>query len=328
MTPAGVCKEEDCDAGVEPDGGSRVNNVPICPITSSNGNAYVTLGGGGLFVLKTDKTPMQIVGEYGSKVVNGAGCGGVESKGSMFLNAGVSASGAGAKQSTFSVYAFTDSAFDANADPQQNFPEPTEVFKDRENTNTIGNTDGLGGQENNSGQKPSTSTRRDSHGAAVTLGPYLDKYLHVADRIQNVIEVFDTEFPYEHVSTYSLTTKNGNLNGKKGPCAAASVTDDSTMELNDPAPDLADMTPDGKYLMIAFRGPKPVSVGHAAQGSCPGVGIVEITEDGKAGKLVGVLRSTNTVDNVPVGSITGGYNYTGTERSDIHGAIVVRKDKK
>jgi len=81
--------------------------------------------------------------------------------------------------------------------------------------------------------------------------------------------------------------------------------------------------------MTAFRGPKPVSVSHAAQGSCPGVGIVELSEDSKSGKLLDVLRATNTIDTVPAGTIAGGhdYNYTGSERSDVHSAIVVAKTK-
>jgi len=37
-------------------------------------------------------------------------------------------------------------------------------------------------------------------------------------------------------------------------------------------PDLLELTADRKYLIIAFRGPNPVSVSHAAQGSCHGVG--------------------------------------------------------
>ena len=39
---------------------------------------------------------------------------------------------------------------------------------------------------------------------------------------------------------------------------------------------LLEITPNGKFLMIAFRGPVPVSVPHSAQGSCPGVGIVRL----------------------------------------------------
>jgi hypothetical protein len=97
---------------------------------------------------------------------------------------------------------------------------------------------------------------------------------------------------------------------------------------NDPAPDLLHMTPDGKYLLIAFRGPAPVTVAHSAQGSCPGVGIVELGNGGRSGKLVDIIRTTNTVaDSVAVGSIApNGRQYTGTERSDIHGIYIVPKN--
>lgn len=47
LTPAGKLKET----------ADRPNNVPICPIPSSNNNGYITLGGGGLFVLKLGKSP-------------------------------------------------------------------------------------------------------------------------------------------------------------------------------------------------------------------------------------------------------------------------------
>ena len=66
--------------------------------------------------------------------------------------------------------------------------------------------------------------------------------------------------------------------GAAGPCFERSVLDDAGLPLNDPAPDLVEITPDGKYFVMALRGPVPVSVPHGAQGSCPGVGIVEITE--------------------------------------------------
>ena len=56
-----------------------------------------------------------------------------------------------------------------------------------------------------------------------------------------------------------------------------------------------------------------------------GVGIVEITDGGMSGRLVDVLRATNTFDNAPVGEIPGGTNYSGAERSDVHGAIVVSR---
>lgn len=101
------------------------------------------------------------------------------------------------------------------------------------------------------------------------------------------------------------------------------MLDDKDLQLNDPAPDLTMITTDGKYLMIAFRGPVPVSVSHSAQGSCPGVGIVELTEGGKSGRLIDVLRTTNTVDTALVGEIKGGRDYIGLERSDVHHSAVI-----
>ena len=146
--------------------------------------------------------------------------------------------------------------------------------------------------------------------------------MHNVDRIQNNVEVFDTD-SQAHVGTYDLTSANGQGAGM-GPCAAASVTDDAHLPANDPAPDLMDTTPDGKYLVVALRGPTPVSVTHSAQGSCPGVGVIQLRQGGKSGKLLTVLRSTNTVDNAPV-SAPGGHLYDGAERSDVHGASVISK---
>lgn len=240
------------------------------------------------FIIFTDANPMTIVGEYGNEVVNGAGCGGAEANGHMFLNGGVSASGAGATQSTFTVYALPDTEFDnnfPNAPAAQNQPLPVTLFKDEANTNTIGNIDGVD-DPNETGQLPSQTTRRDSHGATETID---GKYVHIVDRIQNLVEVFDAE-TLDRVNTYDLTTSNGELDGLfDGPCFDKSVVDDSNLPPNDPAPDLMHLSPDGKYIFVAFRGPKPVSVNHAAQGSCPGAGIIEVTEDGAGGKVKSIL---------------------------------------
>ncbi|MEC8524976.1 MAG: hypothetical protein VXZ24_12130 [Pseudomonadota bacterium] len=315
LTPNGVCKENGCTDGADGALGGRPNNVIICPVASSNENVYVTLGGGGLIVADHSTTPMSIVGEYGNQAVNGAGCGGVEANGQMFVNAGVSASGAGATQSVFTMYSIDDAAFST---PQsENSPMPVTLFKDSTNTSTGGNMDGAI-SANNSGQLPGITTRRDAHGADATLD---ERYVHNVDRIQNTVEVFDT---VTHArTTYDLTSADGQGNGD-GPCLAASVGDDIDLPANDPAPDLMEITPDGRYFMVALRGPTPVSVTHSAQGSCPGVGIVEITQGGQSGRLVGVLRSTNTVDTAPV-SAAGGHAYTGAERSDPHAATVIAK---
>jgi len=317
LTPNGFCKENGCNSGPDGIAGGRPNNVVICPIPSANGNAFITMGDGGLLVAKTGTTPMTIVGEYGNQVLNGAGCAGAQSGNEMWLNAGVSASGAGATQSTFTMYALDDTAFD-QSNPE-NIPVPIEAFKDPTNTNTIGNLAGST-TSNLSGQVPGITTRRDAHGAAVTTNK---QFVHNVDRIQNVVEVFNTS-TYTR-GTYDLTSADGQGNGF-GACMDKSVADDVGLPPNDAAPDLMEVTPDGKYLMIAFRGPRPVSVGHSAQGSCPGVGVVELLDGGASGRLVGVLRSTNTIDNSGA-TAPGGYAYTGIEHSDVHSATVVRKGK-
>ena len=315
LTPQGFCKENGCDEGPDGERGGRGNNVVICPIISDNDNAYVTFGGGGLFVVNTNATPMTIVGEYDNQVVNGAGCGGVQSGNQMWFNAGVSASEAGAEQSTFTIYSIDDLLFEPVSNTP-NRPAPTMVFKDETNTSTIGNLSGE--PANTTGQLPRITTRRDSHGMALTL---TGSHVHTVDRIQNNVEVFDTSTLSR--TTYDLTSEDGQGNGI-GVCAAASVTDDDALPNNDPAPDLLEPTPDGKYLVVALRGPVPVSVTHAAQGSCPGVGIIELQDEGASGRLAGVLRSTNTIDNSPV-SAPGGQAYIGTEHSDVHGVAIRKK---
>ncbi len=143
LTPDGYCREDGCTSDAADDTGRGVN-VIICPIVSDNGNAYITLGGGGLLVADSTATPMSLVAEYDQATVNGAGCGGVEDdNGTVWLNAGVSASGAGATQSTFSMYAIDDNAISAGVAGggvnAMNTPAPDTVFKDVANTMTIGN---------------------------------------------------------------------------------------------------------------------------------------------------------------------------------------------
>ncbi len=55
----------------------------------------------------------------------------------------------------------------------------------------------------------------------------------------------------------------------------------------------------------------------AAQGSCPGLGVIKLEEGGKSGRLSDVIRTANTVDTAP-GVPPGGHAYTGRERSDVH----------
>ena len=96
--------------------------------------------------------------------------------------------------------------------------------------------------------------------------------------------------------------------------------------INNPGADFIAPSPDGKYMMLSLRGPAPVSATHSAQGSCPGVGIVELKDGGASGSLVGILRSVNEIeDTVGVVSPPGGIPYVGKERSDVHDVIVIKK---
>ncbi|CAB9515623.1 expressed unknown protein [Seminavis robusta] len=318
-TPSGACKENGCAVGVD---AGRPNNLPICPIIDGHtGLVFNTLAGGGLLVVDSTKTPMTIVGGYGNDVIYGAGVCGTQVGDMVYFTSGASASGAGATQSLFTVYALDPTQYDTNATSyEENMPEATVVFDDPAGTATGGKL--TREAENLSGQIPGTTTRRDAHDLAGTID---NKYVHVVDRVQNVIEVMDA-MTNERVGTYDLTTATGVAgDGTVGPCNVASVTDGGDeFPINDPAPDFIDATPDGKYMILSLRGPAPVSAGHAAQGSCPGVGVVELLEGGKSGKMVGVLRSTNSVpDDVGEIAPTGGAVYPGDERSDVHDAVVI-----
>jgi hypothetical protein len=166
-TPNGVACEL---AGVRP------NNVPICPIIDSSSNfGFVTLGGGGLFVVNPTTTPMVILAEYDQATVHGNGCGGLEANGRMYLNSGAGASAT--NPSEFDVYAFPLSGYAATNPP--NTPAPQVVFSD---------------------DTTPPAHERDSHGSVATKH---DRYLWVFDRATNVAEVFHTA-THRHVNTVAL----------------------------------------------------------------------------------------------------------------------------
>lgn len=314
MTPNGFCKENDCTTGSNGSAGGRPNNAILCPIPAyDNSLIYVTLAGGGLLVVDSAATPMAIVGEYGNEVINSAGCAGAQANGLIHLDAGVAASPAGATHSTFTVYTLRHASFPCGSSHNaENTPVPVVAFKDATNTATNGNIGGM--DPNPTGQLPGVTTRRDAHGVVATVD---ERFVHTGDRIRNNVEVVKTMGRSKRKETYDLTSANGNGRGI-GPCAEASVGDDPGMPLNDPAPDLMSRSPNGDYLFIAFRGPAPITANHAAQGSCPGVGVVRLEEGGKSGKLVAVLRATNTTDTAPAGAPPGGHAYIGQERADMH----------
>jgi hypothetical protein len=224
----------------------RPVNWPICPIIDSSSRyGFVTLRGGGLFVVDARATPMAIVAEYDKKVVRGNGCGGVEVRAQMFLNSGgspVNVSGSDPHHPDlygFDVYRFPLTSYSPRNPP--NTPKPDVLL--------------------------SKSGMSDSHGVVATRA---DRYLWVMDRHANVAEIIDTG-----------TGKRVNTVDLRG------VSDD-------PAPDLADRAPNGERLFVALRGPVPLSGDpHNATGTTPGLGIIEVAEGGRTGKLMTVVPLIN-----------------------------------
>lgn len=125
----------------------------------------------------------------------------------------------------------------------------------------------------------------DSHGMVLTT----QGYLWMGDRAANSIVIVDT--------------RNDTVIGESsliGPLSA------------DPAPDLMDISPDGRYVFISLRGQNPLT-GNApdvnnAMGSTPGLGIVRVEQEGRKAVLLAIAPFAHMVN--------------GTERADPHGVRV------
>jgi hypothetical protein len=143
----------------------RPINWPICPIIDASSTyGFVTLRGGGLFVVDARTTPMSIVGEYDKTAVRGNGCGGIEAGGHMYINSG----GSPVNVSTgnphhpdlygFDVYQFPKTGYSPFNPP--NSPAPTLLL--------------------------TKTGMSDSHGVAST-----GRHLWVMDRHANVAEIIE-----------------------------------------------------------------------------------------------------------------------------------------
>jgi len=151
ITPNGIACQ---DALVRPD------NAPICPIIESTSRyVFVTLRGGGLFVVDAKRTPMEIVAEYDVDTVHPNGCLGAQVGEKMYVDSGGGTTGHlyGAD-----VYAFPVTGFSASNPP--NVPAPRVILSD-------------------------TSEDADAHGATLTGR---QRYLWIADRGRNFLWVIDT----------------------------------------------------------------------------------------------------------------------------------------
>ena len=238
----------------------RPDNAPIIIVPDATSSlAFVTLRGGGLFVVDPTTTPMNILAEYDTTTVHANGFGGIEANGRMYINSG--AGGEGTNPSEFDVYRFPLQGY-ASANPP-NTPAPRVVYSD----DTV----------------PPTH-ERDAHGLVATKDY---RYIWVFDRAMRVAEVFDTASD-AHVNTVAL---------------AHPASDH-------PTPDLADISPSGNRIFISLRGPNPLSGSpHAATGSTPGLGVIQVTQAGKGGDLKTVAQISNRGTD-------------GVERADPHGIRV------
>lgn len=151
-TPNGV----PCEYALRPD------NAPICPIIDSTSRLnFVTLRGGGLFVVDGKSTPMRIVGEYDTTTIAGNGCLGAEVTGEkMYIDSGAGSLASNPHQAD--LYAFPVTGYSQSNPP--NIPERKLVFREEVDP-------------------------ADAHGATLTKH---QKYLWVADRGRNFFWVVDT----------------------------------------------------------------------------------------------------------------------------------------
>ena len=171
------------------DAALRPINWPICPIIDASSRyAFVTLRGGGMFVVDAKAPQMTVVAEYDMATVHGNGCGGVQVGNSMYINSGgspVNVSGTDPNHPAlhgFDVYRFPVIGFSTSNPP--NSPAPEHLF--------------------------SKSGEADSHGLAVAGG---GRYVWVMDRHGDVAEIIDHSTG-ERVNTVNL---NGPLTDNAAP---------------------------------------------------------------------------------------------------------------
>ena len=226
-TPSGARCEDDAQtpAAVRPD------NAPICPvIDSSNRLVFVTLRGGGLLVVDPTTTPMRIIAEYGRSSVRANGCGGVESQGRMFINAGGGTAGTPTESS---LYSFELGRIQAGTRPDT--PLPQVVFSKQGGGN-------------------------DGHGMMATRGR---RFVWVADRMANVVEVVEAATA-TLVNSFSLRrgpsddpTPDLLAVSPRGGYAFASLRGPCPLTANTPANNAVGATPGVGIISIddnGFRG--------------------------------------------------------------------------
>jgi hypothetical protein len=243
----------------------RPDNAPICPIIESTGVLnFVTLRGGGLFVIDAKATPMRIVAEYDKDTVHPNGCLGAQVGNKMYLDSG---GGTAANLYEADLYAFPLGPGLYSPTNPVNSPRPRVIFSN--------DVDGA-----------------DSHGAALTKH---NSYLWVADRGRNFISVVDTVTdlvvnaidlqPWLRLTGTERVVPTPEMLQNSGHCGHFSP---------DPTPDLLALSPEGSHMFMTFRGPNPLSGDpHVSTGATPGVGVLKITQSGRSGVFEAIAPMSN-----------------------------------
>jgi DNA-binding beta-propeller fold protein YncE len=243
----------------------RPDNAPICPIIDSTSVLnFVTLRGGGLFVIDAKATPMRIVAEYDKNTIHPNGCLGAQVGDKMYVDSG---GGTAANLYEADLYVFPLGPNLYSQANGVNTPSPKVVFSQ--------DVEGA-----------------DSHGAALTKH---GKYLWVADRGRNLIWVVDTATdsvvkaidlaPWLRLPASKPVVPTAEMLQNAGHCGHFSP---------DPTPDLLVLSPEGTHMFLSFRGPSPLSGDpHVSSGATPGVGVLKITEGGRNGVFEAIAPMTN-----------------------------------
>ncbi|MGQ0569818.1 MAG: YncE family protein [Armatimonadota bacterium] len=187
------------------------DNAPICPVLYRE-KAYVTVRGGGLYLVDYRATPMRVLRTYGREQIGPAGCGGVGLGDKVYINSGSAISS--------DLY-----VLDAASD---------QIIK----------------------HLRLSWTGSDGHGLVPTGR---GRFLWVGNRADHNIAVINT-----------------NRDAVVGLITGLGV-----------APDIMGVSPAGRHVFVALRGPNNLTGGPTAKGETPGMAILEVTEDGQGGRRVG-----------------------------------------
>lgn len=246
--------------GAQRQGDERPDNAAVITYPDQrDGNlAFITLRGGGAFVVNPRTTPIQIVAEYSKDTVEPAGLIAVQKGPKLYFNSG--GGGASTLGHQAVLYTLDWNAFSPAplAPLAVDSPPPTVVFD-------------FGDLPPGLATEARSSPVTDSHGIQFTK-PNAD-YLWGVDRADNKIIVIDP-------STDQIVNRINLVSRATG----------------DPTPDLVRFSPDGTRGYVSLRGPLPLSGNNAtvnnAKGSTPGLGIFHITDNGLNAKLQHVIRTS------------------------------------